>query len=82
MYSHIEHYFEETQPLIMLRFLLENDETITIGGNSVIHVFFEFSRKFPEKITCKAMGFSGETREESEMYLKEFMGLFKKYNRL
>lgn len=81
MHNNIEHYFkEEPESPILLRFLLNNNDTITIGGNSVAHVFFEFSSKFPEKFPCKAIGFSGETKEESESYLKEFFSLVNKYS--
>jgi len=80
MENNIHEYDEQFEFPIVLQFILENNDSITIGGNSVSHIFFEFSRKFPEKFPFKAIGFSGQTKEESQQYLNEFLHLISRYN--
>ena len=77
-------FFEEPpkeQVEMFASFMLENEDTITIHGNSIEHVLFEFHRKFPEGFPCKAIGFSGRDKEESSQNLKTFLSLLRRFKK-
>lgn len=82
MSNEINSYFKKEINPIRVRFVLYNDDSITVSGNSVHHVFFEVTKNFPENFPCKAIGFYGESEEQSKDYLKEFLNLAKMYGRL
>ena len=76
----IEYHYEGNDPPVMLvRFLLPNNDTITIGGNTVEHVFFEVMSRFPDRFSCNSIGFSGDNAEQAQERLKEFFALAKRF---
>lgn len=74
--------FQDLPDKMFARFLLPNNDTVTIDGNSVDHIFFEVNRKFPEGFPCKAIGFSGKDKKESSDNLKRFLEMSKNYGQL
>lgn len=60
-------------------FYLPNKDTITIEGTSVLQIFFEMQRRFPEGLKYNFVGFSGNTQEERFQNVKKFITIQRKY---
>lgn len=69
---------QQDDNFMFAKFLLENNDTITIEGNSVPQIFFELHNRFPEGIYCKAIGFSGKNQEDSSENLRQFLAISKR----
>jgi len=64
---------------MFVRFMLHNNDTITVIGNSVQHIYFEVHRKFPEGFAYRGIGFSGNNSEDSQNNLMTYFALSRKY---
>jgi hypothetical protein len=67
------------EPSIYAKFFLENGDFIVIEGNSVVFIFFELNRRFPDRFNYVSVAFSGKDEEESRKNLETFFLLSKKF---
>ena len=80
MEKRIEFNFDgEKPPLMIARFMMGDNDSVTVGGNSVEEIFFEIVSRFPDRFSCTSIGFSGDNREEADERRKAFLNLAKKF---
>lgn len=65
--------------MIVATFYLENDDTISIEGSSVLHIFFELNARFPEKFNFSSVEFSGSNSHEKFRNLEKFQSILRRY---
>lgn len=60
-------------------FYLHDGDTITIEGETIAEIFFEFHARFPDLISFKHVEFTGEGQFEKMINASKFAQLCRKY---
>jgi hypothetical protein len=60
-------------------FYLPNNDSITVGGWSVLQIFFEMQLRIPENFKYSFVEFSGDTQEEKYKNVRKFYNITKRY---
>lgn len=74
--------FQNAPEKMFVCFLLPNNDTVTVDGESVDHIFFEVNKKFPDGFQYKAISFSGKNKKEASDNLQRFLKISKRYGQL
>jgi anti-anti-sigma regulatory factor len=68
-------------PKVFVRFLV-NDDTITISGECIEHVFYETMVRYPDKFPSVVIDFSGVDYDDSQRNAGIFFDLARMYGNI
>ena len=65
--------------IVSARFILDNDDSISIHGKTIAQVFFEMHRRFPDNFKYKSIQFSGKDQDDARKNMQEFVSLINRH---
>lgn len=66
-------------PIMYAIFYLPHNDTITVQGTSVMQIFFEYQKRFPDGLKYNFVGFSGKDQDERFKNVRKFYDIYRKY---